>query len=156
MIYRLPLFIFYFHRNTEELHIISFFWPLCSFIIDFLHQLILMAALDQWVQPSSFKGSQGLFVVLTNYWSNLFSIRLLVLERLFCVRWIYLHCVCHQEAPYIPNNDFQGSMQSLEFYIDHMLNKILITFATGKVHSSWRCETVHSYHKDQRGFTCQK
>lgn len=110
-----PLFIFNFHRNTEELHIIYLFWPLCSFIIDFLHQLFLMATLDQWVQPSSFKGSQGLFVVLTNYWSNLFFIQVLVLERLFCVRWIYLHCVCHQEAPNIPKNDFQGSMQSLEF-----------------------------------------
>lgn len=95
-----PLFIFYFLHNAEVLQIISLFWPLRSFIIDFLHQLFLMATLDQWVQPSSFKESQGLFVVLTNYWSNHLFIPLLVLERLFCVQWIYLHCVSSSGTKY--------------------------------------------------------
>lgn len=94
------VFILYFHRSTGELQMISFFWPLRSFIIDFSHQLFLMATLDQWVQPSSFKWSQGLFVVLKNYWSNHTFHSILVLEGLFRVPWIYLHCVSSESAKY--------------------------------------------------------
>lgn len=81
--------------------IISFFWPLGSFIIDFLHLLFFYWPL--WIngfKPSSLKESQWLSLVLTNYWSNHFFIPLLAQERLFCVQWIYLHCVSSRGTKY--------------------------------------------------------